>query len=60
MQTAQIALTMKNAGLKMDAAYFTERTGIPAIESEAKEDVTEEEKKTFTARVKNKLNNLYS
>lgn len=28
--TAQIALNMANAGLQMDAAYFTERTGIPS------------------------------
>jgi hypothetical protein len=27
--TANIAQTMKNAGLQMDAAYFEERTGIP-------------------------------
>jgi phage gp29-like protein len=31
--TAQIALTMKNAGLKMDAAYFEERTGIPTTDA---------------------------
>jgi phage gp29-like protein len=28
--TADIALTMKQAGMQMDATYFTERTGIPA------------------------------
>jgi phage gp29-like protein len=32
LATAQVALTMKNAGLKMDAGYFEERTGIPAGE----------------------------
>ena len=32
LATAQVALTMKNAGLKMDARYFEERTGIPAKE----------------------------
>lgn len=31
---ATIAQTMKNAGLKMSAKYFTERTGIPAEEVE--------------------------
>lgn len=29
LATAQIAQTMKNAGLKMDAKYFEDRTGIP-------------------------------
>ena len=32
LATAQVALTMKNAGLKMDAAYFEQRTGIPVEE----------------------------
>jgi phage gp29-like protein len=32
--TAGIAQTMKNAGMKMDTQYFTERTGIPAEEVE--------------------------
>jgi hypothetical protein len=30
LKTADIAVKMKNAGLQMDAKYFTERTGIPA------------------------------
>lgn len=34
--TADIAQTMKNAGMKMDAKYFTDRTGIPAEEVEDK------------------------
>lgn len=38
-EVATIAQTMKNAGLKMDAKYFTERTGIPCTE------VAEEEPK---------------
>lgn len=33
--TANIAQTMKNAGLQMDAAYFEERTGIPTQPIEA-------------------------
>ncbi len=32
--TAQIAQTMKSAGLKMSAEYFEERTGIPTEEAE--------------------------
>lgn len=32
--TAEIAQTMKNAGLKMDAKYFEERTGIKTTEAE--------------------------
>jgi phage gp29-like protein len=32
--TAEIAQTMKNAGFKMDAKYFTDRTGIPCEEVE--------------------------
>ena len=37
--TAEIAQTLKNAGMKMDPAYFTKRTGIPVSEIEEVEPV---------------------
>lgn len=49
---AQIAQTMKTAGLKMDAAYFEERTGIKATESL-------EEPIAPTNSIKNSLTELY-
>jgi phage gp29-like protein len=62
LATANVALTMKNAGLKMDAKYFTERTKIPSeaigvsipipVPVASKEDQLSE-------RVKNKLTQLY-
>jgi len=63
LQTAQIALAMKNAGLKMDAKYYQERTGI--ITSDAPDPVAppipgEGDKKPVAGdRVKNRLRNLY-
>lgn len=60
--TAEIAQTMKNAGLKMDAAYFEERTGIKATEVEETEPIEPEEaeeEKQQVQRVKSQLNNLY-
>lgn len=53
--TAEIAYTMKQAGLKMDAKYFTERTGIPATE----DVVVPPSPPVFNKRVKNKLKALY-
>ncbi len=50
---ADIALTMKNAGLEMDAKYFEEQTGIPATKSMAIET------KPFTDSIKNKLAKIY-
>lgn len=60
--TAEIAQTMKNAGLKMDAKYFEERTGIVAteIEEEPQPGTPEEDDKKQLEKVKNKLNMLYS
>jgi phage gp29-like protein len=53
--TSDIALTMKNAGLEMDATYFTERTGIPATKTQIEQtSITESVNK-----VKNKLEKLY-
>jgi hypothetical protein len=51
--TADIALVMKNAGLKMDAAYFEERTGIPTETIEAPTPTN------FSAKVQNKLKQFY-
>jgi hypothetical protein len=51
--TADIALVMKNAGLKMDAAYFEERTGIPTKEIEVVATPA------FNAKIQNRLNEIY-
>lgn len=51
--TADIAYTMAQAGLEMDAEYFEERTGIKT----AKKEVAPKE--TFTTSVKNKLEKIY-
>lgn len=53
--TADIAYVMKQAGLEMDAAYFTERTGIPATKVEALTLPPSQ----FSNRIKNKLEQLY-
>lgn len=60
--TAEIAQTMKNAGLKMDAKYFEERTGIKAteIEEEPAPGKPEEDDKEQLKKVQNKLETLYS
>lgn len=61
--TAEIAKTMKEAGLEMDAAYFEKRTGIKATKIEPV--VTEPTppvqpaKPAFTNRIKNKLDEIY-
>lgn len=60
LKTAQIAQTMKNAGLKMDAKYFEERTGIPTEEAEVEQPELPEKGNEFSQRVKNKLKKLYS
>lgn len=53
--TAEIAQTMKNAGLQMDAKYFEERTGIP---TEAV-PVSEPTIGGVNARIKNRLDTIY-
>lgn len=59
--TAEIAQTMKNAGLKMDAKYFEERTGIKTEEiEEQKVEPMENEDKEDVKRVQNRLTDLYS
>jgi hypothetical protein len=50
--TAEIAQTMKSAGLQMDPAYFEERTGIPTTAAPAPEP-------TLTPGIQNKLKALY-
>jgi len=55
--TAEIAQTMKNAGLKMDSKYFEERTGIKTSEIEVEEET--EEEKSQAVKVQNQLRELY-
>jgi hypothetical protein len=62
--TAQIAQTMKNAGLQMDAEYFAERTGIKAEAVEpapavAVADKNNKEDLRNNLQVKNRLIDLY-
>lgn len=68
LKTAQIAQTMNTAGLKMDAGYFTERTGIPTTEieqpepGEVPEDVRPDKAKPKIDRgtkLKNQMTGLY-
>jgi hypothetical protein len=62
LQTAQIALAMKNAGLKMDAKYYEERTGITTTDAPAPAAPPipgQEEKPKPGDRVRNRLKNLY-
>lgn len=51
--TADIAQVMKNAGLKMDAKYFEERTGIPT------EAIEQSAAPAFNPKIQNRLNELY-
>ena len=53
--TANIAQTMKNAGLQMDSAYFEERTGIPTSAIPAPAEAPVE-----IGSVSAKLKNLYN
>lgn len=55
--TAEIAQTMKNAGFKMDARYFEERTGIPT--EEAPEPEPQFPAFRGNPAFKNKLKNIY-
>jgi phage gp29-like protein len=62
LATAQVAQTMKNAGLQMDAKYFTERTGIPAEAAPEPEPIKPEpgdDKKPGFEKVKNMMDDLY-
>lgn len=62
LATAQIAQTMKNAGLQMDALYFEERTGIKsiAVEEAQAEKQDDQEDLRNSIKIKNQLNDLYS
>lgn len=53
--TADLAVAMKNAGFKMDAKYFEERTGIPTTEIAEPSIPTPK----FTAKMRNKLDQFY-
>ena len=61
--TAEIAKTMKDAGLKMDPKYFEKRTGIKTseIEEEEKPEVIEKDEDDLRTnrQVKNRLIDLY-
>lgn len=61
LATAQIAQTMKDAGLQMDAAYFEERTGIKSTPIEEKEIEAKDDKEDLrnNVKVKNKLKEFY-
>jgi phage gp29-like protein len=52
--TADLAVSMKNAGLEMDAKYFEERTGIPTKKIAIAPPVG------FSNKIKNKLEKLYA
>ena len=55
LEVATIAKTMKDAGMKMDPKYFTERTGINFEEIKEPAPV----KPGFTPKQIDKLKNLY-
>jgi phage gp29-like protein len=57
LATANVALAMKNAGLQMDAKYFSDRTGIPTTEIIMPSSV---KKDPLTQDVKNKLEKFYA
>ncbi len=57
--TAEIAQTMKNAGLKMDAKYFEERTGIPTSEAPEPEPMASPFAGGKDPEIKKKLNKIY-
>ena len=60
LQTATVAKTMADAGLKMDAKYFTERTGIECTEIVAPAPIAATKADlSFTKEQKNKLTKLY-
>lgn len=57
-ETANIAYVMAQAGLEMDANYFSERTGIPTVKKEVAH-VTVTPPQKFSNAIKNKLEKLY-
>lgn len=60
LTTAKIAQTMSQAGLQMDSAYFTERTGIKATAIPLPEAPGAKEAPELKESVKNKLKKTYS
>jgi len=58
LQTATIAQAMKNAGLKMGAKYFEERTGITT--TDAPEPEPSFGKLPFSEKTQNRLKKIYS
>ena len=58
--TAEIAQTMKNAGLQMDAEYFAERTGIPTEKIEAPAPPPAVAPVEELGSIANKLRRLYN
>lgn len=59
--TAEIAKTMKEAGLEMAADYFEERTKIPTQKIEVQEpSISPIDKKANALAIKNKLDKIYS
>lgn len=57
--TAEIAQTMKNAGLQMGAEYFEERTGIPTQAVPTAAPPTAPAVGGITNSIKNRLNEIY-
>lgn len=53
---SDLAVKMMQAGLQMDAAYFTEKTGIPVADKAAP---TPQTAKVIPASISNKLKNFY-
>ena len=60
LQMATIAKTMKDAGLEMDAVYFTNRTGIPAKAVVVPAPIVPGKVPAFSQNIKNKLEKLYN
>ena len=58
LETANIAVLMKNANLQMDQKYFSDRTGIPCTPIAAPVSPSFGEQKSVD-RIQNKLNKLY-
>ena len=58
-QTADIAKTMKDAGLEMDAVYFADRTGIPTTKVLPPPVATPFKAAPLSEAVKNKLEKMY-
>lgn len=60
LETATIAKTMSDAGLKMDAKYFSDRTGIDTTDAPIPISQPFGGNAENAKRIKNKLNSIYS